>query len=72
MNQQRGGGDAKIVIGQPAGLLFAARKIGDEILDGIKQGKISRKANRFASLGYLGTCRSGAIAIIGAGLIDAH
>ncbi len=30
MDQERGRGDAKIMVAQPAGLFFAAREIGDE------------------------------------------
>jgi hypothetical protein len=48
MDQERGRGDAKIMVAQPAGLLFTAREIGDEVLDGVEQRTISRKAMPFA------------------------
>jgi len=39
MNQERRSGNAKIMVAQAAGLLFTARKIGDEVLDGVEQGQ---------------------------------
>jgi hypothetical protein len=51
------------MVAQPAGLFFAAREIGDEVLDSVEQGQ-SPERQCLSPREYLGTRGSGAIAIV--------